>query len=60
MTFADRQRAAPLSIKPTLSPGAPAEHVTPATGEVDHVVEVELAAVGPPVGRVAGVTAGDG
>lgn len=59
VTFADGQRAAPLAIKSTLSSSAPGEHVAPVTGEVDNIIEVELAAVGSPVGGVAGVTAGD-
>lgn len=59
MTFADGQRAAPLSIKSTLSSSTPSEHVTPVTCEVDNIIEVELAAIGSPVGWVAGVTAGD-
>lgn len=59
MTFADRQRAAPLSIKATLRSSTPTEHVTSVTCEVDNIIEVELAAIGSPVGWVAGVTTGD-
>lgn len=60
LTFADGQRAAPLSVQATLSSSPPSEHVTTVTREVDDIIEVELAAVGSPVGGVAGVTAGDG
>lgn len=59
VTFADRQRAAPLSIKATLCSSTPTEHVTSVTCEVDNIIEVELAAIGSPVGWVAGVTTGD-
>lgn len=60
LTFADGQRAAPLPIKSALSSSTSTEDVTSATGEVHNIIEVELAAVGLPVGRVTGVTAGDG
>lgn len=60
VTFADRQGAAPLSIKSALSPSASTEDVTSVAGEVDNIIEVELAAVGAPVGWVARVTACDG
>lgn len=60
VTFADGQRAAPLSIKSALSPSAAAEDVTSVAGEVDDVIEVELAAVGSPVAWVAWVAARDG
>lgn len=60
VTFADGQRAAPLSIKSALSPSAAAEDVTSVAGEVDNIIEVELAAVGSPVAWVARVAARDG
>lgn len=56
VTFADRQRAAPLSIKAALSTSVSTEDVTSVAGEVDNIIEVELAAIGTPVGRVARVT----
>lgn len=59
LTFADRQQTAPLSIKATLRSSTPNEHITSVTCEVDNIIEVELAAVGSPVGWVAGVTTGD-
>lgn len=54
------QRAAPLAAAPALGPGRPLQHVAGIAGEVDHVVQVELAAVGEPVRRVPGVTTRDG
>lgn len=56
VTFADRQGAAPLSIKSALSTSVSTEDVTSVTGEVDNIIEVELAAIGSPVGWVPGVT----
>ena len=54
------QRAAPLPAAPALGLGHALQNVASAAGEVHHVVQVEGAAVGEPVGGVAGVTAGDG
>lgn len=54
------QGAAPLAVAATLGLRRPLQHVAGAAGEVDHVVQVELAAVGEPVGGVARVPAGDG
>lgn len=54
------QRAAPLAAAAALGLGRALQHVAGAAGEVHHVVQVEGAAVGAPVGGVAGVTAGDG
>lgn len=59
LTFADRQRAAPLSVETTLSTGVATQDVTSVTGEVDDVVEVELAAISPSIYRVSRVTASD-
>lgn len=59
MTFADRKGAAPLSVESTLSTCISTEDVTSVTGEVDNIIEVELAAIGPPVGWVARVTTSD-
>lgn len=54
------QGAAPLAIAPTLGLRRPLQHVARVAGEVHHIVQVELAAVGEPVGRVPRVPAGDG
>lgn len=59
VTFADRQGAAPLSVESALSTSIPTEDVTSVTGEVDNIIEVELAAIGPPIAWVAGVTTCD-
>ena len=48
-----------MSIESTLSTCISTEDVTSVTGEVDNIIEVELAAIGPPIGRVAGVTTSD-
>lgn len=60
LTFAHGQGAAPLSVESALSASVSAEDVTFVTGEVDNIIEVELAAIGPSVGWVAGVTTSDG
>lgn len=54
------QSAAPLAVAPTLGSGGALQQVAGATGEVHHVVQVELAAVGEPVRGVPGVATGDG
>lgn len=56
-TFADGQGAAPLSVEAALGTCVSAEDVTSVAGEVDNIIQVELAAVGPSVGWVARVTA---
>lgn len=58
-TFADRQGAAPLSVESTLSSGISIQDVTSVTGEVDNIVEVELATIGSSIGWVARVTTSD-
>lgn len=60
VTFADRKGAAPLSVESTLSPCISTQDVASVTGEVDDIIEVELAAIGAPVAGVAGVTTSDG
>lgn len=59
VTFADRQGAAPLSVESTLSTSVSTEDVTSVTGEVDNIIEVELGAIGAPIGWVARVTTSD-
>ncbi len=59
VTFADRQGAAPLSVESALSTSISTEDVTSVTGEVDNIIEVELAAIGPAIGWVARVTTSD-
>lgn len=54
------QGAAPLAIASTLGLRRPLQHIAGVAGEVHHVIQVELAAVGEPVGRVPRVPAGDG
>lgn len=54
------QGAAPLAVAPTLGLWRPLQHVARVAGEVHHVIQVELAAVGEPVGGVPRVPAGDG
>ena len=48
-----------MSVESTLSACISTEDVTSVTGEVDNIIEVELAAIGPSVGWVAGVTTSD-
>lgn len=60
VTFADRKGAAPLSVESTLSTSVSTEDVTSVAGEVDNIIEVELAAIGASIGWVAGVTTSDG
>lgn len=59
VTFADRKGAAPLSVESTLSTCISTDYVASVTGEVDNIIEVELASIGAPIGWVAGVTASD-
>lgn len=59
-TSAGGQGAAPLAIAPTLGSGRTLQQVAGAAGEVHHIVQVELAAVGQPMGGVPRVSTGDG
>lgn len=59
-TSTDRQGAAPLAIAPTLGPGGTLQQVACVTGEIHEVVQVELAAIGEPMGRISRVSACDG
>ena len=59
-TSAGGQGAAPLAIAPTLGARRALQQVAGAAGEVHHVVQVELAAIGQPVGGVPWVSTGDG
>lgn len=59
-TSAGGQGAAPLAIAPTLGSRRTLQQVAGVAGEVHHIVQVELAAIGQPVGGVPRVSAGDG
>lgn len=59
LTFADGKGAAPLSVESALSSSISTEDVTSVTGEVDNIIEVELAAISPPIAWVARVTTSD-
>lgn len=59
-TSAGGQSTAPLSIAAALGPGCALQLVSSRAGEVHHVVQVELGAVGEAAGGVSRVAAGDG
>lgn len=59
-TSAGRQGAAPLAVAPTLGPGGTLQQVARVTGEIHEVVQVELAAIGEPMGRISRVSTRDG
>ena len=59
-TSAGGQGAAPLAIAPTLGSRRTLQQVAGVAGKVHHVVQVELAAIGQPVGWVPRVSTGDG
>ena len=59
-TSAGGQGAAPLAIAPTLGSRRTLQQVAGVAGKVHHVVQVELAAIGQPVGGVPRVSTGDG
>lgn len=60
LTSAGGQGAAPLATAPTLGSRCTLQQVARVTGEVHHIVQVELTAIGEPAGRVPRVATGDG
>lgn len=60
LTFAHGEGVAPLSVHATLSSGCAVQQIARVAGEVDHIVQIELTAVGSAVGGVSRVTASYG